>query len=391
MIGQTLSHFKITAKLGEGGMGEVYRAEDTALDRDVAIKFLPEALTEDPERLARFEREAKVLASLNHPNIAGIHQIEKADGRQLLVMELVEGEDLADRMGRGTMPIEDAVDIAGQVAEGLEAAHERGIVHRDLKPANIKLTPDGQVKILDFGLAKAQEATEASPDLTRSPTLTAQMTQAGVILGTAAYMSPEQARGQEADPRSDLWALGVVLWEMLAGRQLFAEPTVSDTLAAVLRAEIDLKEQQGNKYPMLDRVWSAASRGIPGSATIPRPTCASTSKTRCSVATSRQRMSHSSPHHLWPLDATYRGWPWPWSLPRPSWSVSRSAASACLRQSVPRSLPSHVSTFPCHRTDRLRPAASSTLSPYLPTDAPWSTSASSREPDGCTGDPSTSS
>jgi serine/threonine protein kinase len=256
LIGQTLSHFKITAKLGEGGMGEVYRAEDTALDRDVAIKVLPEALTADPERLARFEREAKVLASLNHPNIAGIHQIEQADGRQLLVMELVEGEDLADRMEQGALSIEDAVAISTQVADGLQAAHERGIVHRDLKPANLKITPDGQVKILDFGLAKAQEATEASPDMTRSPTLTAQMTQAGVILGTAAYMSPEQARGQEADPRSDLWALGVVLWEMLSGRRLFAEPTVSDTLAAVLRAEIDLAEPRGDDYPMLNRVLS---------------------------------------------------------------------------------------------------------------------------------------
>jgi Tol biopolymer transport system component len=242
LLGQTLSHFRITAKLGEGGMGEVYRAEDTRLGREVAIKVLPEALTADPERLARFEREAKVLASLNHPNIAGIHQIEDADGRQLLVMELAPGEDLAERIARGALAVEEAVGIAGQVANGLAAAHHAGIVHRDLKPANIKVTADGQVKILDFGLAKAQEAaTEASPDMTRSPTLTAQMTQAGVILGTAGYMSPEQARGQEADARSDIWSLGVVLWEMLVGARLFAEPTVSDTLAAVLRADIDLE------------------------------------------------------------------------------------------------------------------------------------------------------
>jgi serine/threonine protein kinase len=242
LIGKTLSHFEITAKLGQGGMGEVYRATDTRLGRAVAIKVLPAALTDDPERLARFEREAKVLASLNHPNIAGIHQIEEAEGQQLLVLELVEGDDLSDRLARGPVPVAEAVGIAEQVAEGLAAAHERGIVHRDLKPANLKVTAGGQVKILDFGLAKAQEAAEgANPQLTHSPTLTAHMTQAGIILGTAAYMSPEQARGHEADARSDLWALGIVLWEMLSGKRLFSGPTVSDTLAAVLRAEIDLE------------------------------------------------------------------------------------------------------------------------------------------------------
>ena len=234
--------------------GEVYRAEDTKLGREVAIKVLPAALTEDPERLARFEREAKVLASLNHPNIAAIYQIEEADGQQLLVMELVEGEDLTDRLGRGPVPVDEAVGIASQVAEGLEAAHWRGIVHRDLKPANIKIADDGQVKILDFGLAKAHEASEeTSPDTTRSPTLTAQMTQAGVILGTASYMAPEQARGQEADPRSDIWALGVVLYEMLGGDRLFSEPTVSDTLAAVLRADIDLQALPSSTPPRLRR------------------------------------------------------------------------------------------------------------------------------------------
>ncbi len=228
-------------------MGEVYRAEDTRLGREVAIKVLPEAVAADPERLARFEREAKVLASLNHPNIAGIHQIEEAGGQQLLVMELVEGEDLAARMAQGPVAIDQTVDIAQQIALGLEAAHERGIVHRDLKPANIKLTPEAQVKVLDFGLAKALDpGTVTGTDQDRnqspmslSPTLTAQMTQAGVILGTAAYMSPEQARGQEADPRADIWALGVIVYEMLTGRRLFGESTVSDTLAAVLRADID--------------------------------------------------------------------------------------------------------------------------------------------------------
>ena len=242
MIGTTLSHFKITAKLGEGGMGEVYRAEDTKLGREVAIKVLPEAVSSDPERLARFEREAKVLASLNHPNIAGIHQIEEADGQRLLIMELVEGEDLAERLRRGAIPLDQASPVALQIAEALEAAHERGIIHRDLKPANIKVTPEGQVKILDFGLAKALDSGEpgsAAGGLSMSPTLTAQMTQAGVLLGTAAYMSPEQAKGIEADRRADIWAFGVVLWEMLTGHRLFVGDSVSDTLAAVLRDEID--------------------------------------------------------------------------------------------------------------------------------------------------------
>ncbi|MEJ2086214.1 MAG: protein kinase, partial [Acidobacteriota bacterium] len=244
LIGETLSHFRIIAKLGEGGMGEVFRAQDTKLGREVAIKVLPETFTQDAERLARFEREAKVLASLNHPNIAGIHQVEEVDGRQILVMELVDGTDLTDRLAGRELPLDEAIRIATQIAFGLEAAHARGIVHRDLKPANIKLTPDGQVKILDFGLAKTVQAPgteDKALALSRSPTLTAQMTQAGVILGTAGYMSPEQARGEPTDQRADIWSFGVVLYEMLTGAALFTEPTASDTLAAVLRAEVDWK------------------------------------------------------------------------------------------------------------------------------------------------------
>ena len=247
MIGKTLSHFKITAKLGEGGMGEVYRAEDTKLGREVAIKVLPEAVSQDSERLARFEREAKVLASLNHPNIAGIHQVEEADGKHFLVMELAEGEDLAERLARGAVPVEQALPIAAQIAEALEAAHDNGIIHRDLKPANVKVDAAGQVKVLDFGLAKAFDPAVSSADLSASPTalalsptLTARMTQPGIILGTAAYMSPEQARGLETDKRSDIWAFGVLLWEMLSGRKLFAGDTVSDVMASVLKTEIDL-------------------------------------------------------------------------------------------------------------------------------------------------------
>ena len=244
MIDTTLLHFKITAKLGEGGMGDVYRATDTKLGREVAIKVLPEVFTLQPERLARFEREAKVLASLNHPNIAAIYEVGEAAGEggavHFLAMELAEGEDLSARLKRGAIPTEEALGLAIQVADALETAHECGIVHRDLKPANVILTPDGQAKVLDFGLAKAGEGAVGNAGISHSPTLTAQMTQAGTLLGTAAYMSPEQARGEEADRRSDVWAFGVLLNEMLSGRKTFNENTISDTLAAVLKSDPDL-------------------------------------------------------------------------------------------------------------------------------------------------------
>ena len=221
-------------------MGEVYRATDSKLGREVAIKVLPAAFIEDAERLARFEREARVLAALEHPHIAGIYGLEEVDGKQLLVMQLALGENLAARLDRGPLPLDVALPIARQIAEALEAAHERGIVHRDLKPANVMVARDGAVKVLDFGLAKAwDDGGAADAQLTMSPTLTAQMTQAGVILGTAGYMSPEQARGQEADRRADIWSFGVVLHEMLTGQRLFQADTVSDTLARVLLAEPD--------------------------------------------------------------------------------------------------------------------------------------------------------
>ncbi|MEJ2086461.1 MAG: protein kinase [Acidobacteriota bacterium] len=245
MIGSNLSNFKITAKIGEGGMGEVFRATDSKLDREVAIKVLPESVAGDQERLARFEREARVLASLNHPNIAGIFQVEEADGVHFLVMELAEGETLAQVIAHGPISLERALPMAKQIAEALEAAHDKGIIHRDLKPANVVVNAQGEVKVLDFGLAKALEVDAASgsaPSMSLSPTLTAQMTQAGVLLGTAAYMSPEQARGQAADRRSDLWALGVVIYEMLTADRLFEGSTVSDTLAGVLRADPDWKK-----------------------------------------------------------------------------------------------------------------------------------------------------
>jgi len=225
-------------------MGEVYRATDTKLNREVAIKVLPAEVAGDPERLARFKREAQLLAALNHPHIAAIYGLEEADGKPFLVLELVEGEDLAERLKRGAMPVDEAIANAKQIAEALEAAHEKGIVHRDLKPANIKVTPDGKVKVLDFGLAKAWSGDGvggSSGDLSQSPTLAHTGTAAGLIFGTAAYMSPEQARGKPVDKRADIWAFGVLLHEMLTGRQLFSGDTVSDVLASVLRQEIDWK------------------------------------------------------------------------------------------------------------------------------------------------------
>jgi Tol biopolymer transport system component len=241
LIGQTLSHYRITAAIGAGGMGEVYRATDTTLGRDVAIKVLPREVAGDPERLARFQREAHLLASLNHPNIAAIYGLEEAEGKPFLALELVEGEDLRERLAKGPIPVEEALEIAEQIAEALEEAHGKGIVHRDLKPANVKLTPEGKVKVLDFGLAKAWGGDPGSGgssiDLSQSPTLARTGTLAGVILGTAGYMSPEQASGKGVDKRADIWSFGVVLFEMLTGRALFAGETASEVMAAVIKEE----------------------------------------------------------------------------------------------------------------------------------------------------------
>jgi serine/threonine protein kinase/Tol biopolymer transport system component len=237
-IGRRIGVYHLQTLLGKGGMGEVYRARDTRLGRDVAIKVLPRAFTADPDRLARFEREARVLASLNHPHIGTIHGLEESEGVRALVLELVEGETLADRLLRGAVALPDALAIARQIADALEAAHDKGIVHRDLKPSNIKITPDGVVKVLDFGLAKG--GTEVGGyDLTQSPTISIGNTHDGVILGTAPYMSPEQARGQVVDKRTDIWAFGCVLLEMLTGRVVFRGDTVSDTIATILQREPD--------------------------------------------------------------------------------------------------------------------------------------------------------
>ena len=238
-LGTRLGVYEIVAQIGEGGMGQVFHARDTKLDRDVAIKILPEAFAHDADRLARFTREAKTLASLNHPNIAGIYGLEENGGVSALVMELVRGDDLSQRIARGAIPLDEALPIAKQIAGALEAAHEQGIIHRDLKPANVMVRPDGTVKVLDFGLAKAFESGGTSAQATVSPTLSIHATQAGVILGTAAYMSPEQAAGKPLDKRSDLWAFGVVLTEMLTGRRVFAGETASHVLASVLKDEPD--------------------------------------------------------------------------------------------------------------------------------------------------------
>src|SRR4030095_105636 len=241
MIGTKLAHYEITSHIGSGGMGEVYQATDTKLGRSVAVKVLPDAFARDAERLSRFEREAKVLASLNHSNIAALYGMEEAEGRHFLVMELVPGETLAERLQRGLIPIDEVLKIAHQIAEGVEAAHDKGVIHRDLKPANVKITPEEKVKVLDFGLAKALDTTPEPKDIMNSPTLLSAPTNPGIILGTAGYMSPEQAKGEEADHRSDIFSFRCVLYEMLTGRQTFHANTVTETIAAVLMREPDLK------------------------------------------------------------------------------------------------------------------------------------------------------
>ncbi len=253
MIGKTLAHYEITSQLGKGGMGEVYVADDLSLDRKVALKFLPDAFADDPERMARFEREAKLLASLNHPNIAAIYGLEQAEGKRFIVMELVEGETLAQTLSKGPLPVEDALGICRQIAEGLEAAHEKGVIHRDLKPANAMISEGDKVKILDFGLAKALSDERQSIDSSQSPTLTEAMTRPGVILGTAAYMSPEQAKGKTVDKRADIWAFGCILYECLTGKRAFEGETVTETLAAVLTKELELATVPAKVRPLLHR------------------------------------------------------------------------------------------------------------------------------------------
>ena len=250
--GTRLGQYEILSPLGQGGMGEVWRAKDTTLGREVAIKTLPEVFARDPERLARFEREAKLLASLNHPNIAVIHGLEGGTGgRQFLVLELIEGPTLQERLEAGAVPVDASLDIALQIARALEAAHDKSIIHRDLKPGNIKVADDGLVKVLDFGLAKVVAGPGPDPSLSNSPTMSLEGTARGVLLGTAAYMAPEQARGEPADPRADVWAFGCVLFEMLTGRRAFAGSNVSDVLASILKTEPDWTALPENLHPRI--------------------------------------------------------------------------------------------------------------------------------------------
>src|ERR1700726_2995948 len=237
--GRRLGPYEILSSIGAGGMGEVYRARDTKLGRDVAIKVLPANFVNDPERLSRFQREARMLAALNHANIATIYGLEQSGGVTCLVMELESGETLAERVKAGPLPIEEALKIAVQIAEALEAAHDKQIIHRDLKPANVKVTPEGKVKVLDFGLAKAFAGDGANEDPSNSPTLSMAATMQGVILGTAAYMSPEQAKGKQVDKRTDIWAFGCVLYELLCGHPAFEGEDVTEILAAVVKTEPD--------------------------------------------------------------------------------------------------------------------------------------------------------
>ncbi len=253
MIGKTLGHYRVGEQLGRGGMGEVYLADDISLDRKVALKFLPDEFTGDPERMARFQREAKLLASLNHSNIAAIYGLEQAEGKRFIVMELVEGETLAQRISKGPLPVEETLGICRQIAEGLEAAHEKGVIHRDLKPGNVMITDGDKIKILDFGLAKALSSETQSADASQSPTITEAMTRPGVVLGTAAYMSPEQAKGKAVDKRADIWAFGCILYECLTGKRAFEGQTVTETLAAVLTRDLEWEKVPAKVRPLLRR------------------------------------------------------------------------------------------------------------------------------------------
>jgi len=253
--GAKLGQFEIVSLLGVGGMGEVYRARDTALGRDVAIKILSGQFTSDPEHLSRFEREARLLAALNHSHIGAIYTIEETDGLSALVLELVEGQTLTERLRQGPLPLVEALDVAHQISEGLEYAHEHGIVHRDLKPANVKITPDGIVKVLDFGLAKISAQEWVRPGAADLPTISAP-TRVGVIIGTIAYMSPEQVRAKPVDRRADIWAFGCVLYEMLAGCRPFPGETASEIIAAILEREPEWGKLPAATPPLVQRLLS---------------------------------------------------------------------------------------------------------------------------------------
>ncbi len=254
--GTKLGTYEILAAIGAGGMGEVYRARDTKLGREVAIKVLPEEFTQHPQKLARFEREARLRATLNHPGIATLYGVEEFETKPFLVMELVEGETLAERIARGPLPVDEALTLSQQIAEAVEAAHEKGVIHRDLKPANIKVDPEGHIKVLDFGLAKAFADEVPDGELSASPTLSRDATRASVILGTAAYMSPEQAKGKTVDKRTDIFSFGIVLYEMLTAKRAFAGEDVSEVLASIIKLDIDWKALPSNLDPRIQKLLS---------------------------------------------------------------------------------------------------------------------------------------
>jgi serine/threonine protein kinase len=292
--GTRLGPYEIQSALGAGGMGEVYRARDTRLNRNVALKVLPELFALDADRLARFKREAQLLAALNHPNISAIYGIEESDGIQALVLELVDGPTLADRIAQGPVPLDEALPIARQMADALEAAHEQGVIHRDLKPANVKLRPDGMVKVLDFGLAKALEggAAPAPQDpayVSQSPTLSVAATRMGVILGTAAYMAPEQAKGKAVDKRADIWAFGGVLYEMLTGRRAFDGEDISEILASVIKGSANLDLLPAGTPPRLRELVCAVSKRTCGSGSATWVTSARSSSASRPTRVERRR------------------------------------------------------------------------------------------------------
>ncbi len=308
MIGRTLGHYHVVEKIGAGGMGEVYRARDAKLAREVAIKVLPQAFAGDPERLGRFEQEARLLASLNHPNIATIHGLEESEGQRFLVLELVPGKTLAERLAAGPLPLEETLGLCHQIAEALEAAHQKGIIHRDLKPSNIKVTPEGKVKVLDFGLAKAFGPEGAATNLSSSPTATYSGSREGVILGTAAYMSPEQTRGKPLDKRTDIWSFGCVLYEALTGKQPFSGETVSDTLAAILKADPDWSALPANTPPLVRDVLRRSLQKEPA-------------RRLHDIADARLELDEALAAPLWSTTAAepaalVRDWRWvlPWAL-----------------------------------------------------------------------------
>ncbi len=249
--GTRLGTYEILSPIGAGGMGEVYRAKDTKLGREVAIKVLPEVFSRNRERLARFQREARLLASLNHPNIGAIHELAESDGQPFLVLEFVEGENLQDRLKRGVLAVEEGLQVCRQVTEGLEAAHEKGVIHRDLKPANVMITAEDTVKVLDFGLAKVFAGEVSESEEAHSPTITQGQTREGAILGTASYMSPEQARGRSVDKRTDIWSFGCLLYEVLTGRRAYEGPTVSDNIAQILAGDPDWDALPAKLHPRI--------------------------------------------------------------------------------------------------------------------------------------------